>query len=118
MRELPAWTEDDARRFLAAIRDHRWYGPIRLDVLYDLRPSELLGLKATTVRVERGLAEVGGVPTHEENGLVSRADPSERNVAGWCVPQAANGPQVSSNDPGSWLLPLRSPPGVARELTH
>ena len=70
VREVPAWTEDDVRKFLAAVKDHRWYGPIRLDVLYGLRRSELLGLKwgdidlkAGTVRVERGLTEVGGVPT-------------------------------------------------------
>ena len=70
VREVPAWTEDDVRKFLAATKDHRWYGPIRLDVLYGLRRSELLGLKwgdidlkAGTVRVERGLTEVGGVPT-------------------------------------------------------
>ena len=68
--EVPAWTEDDVRKFLAAVRDHRWYGPIRLHVLYGLRRSELLGLKwgdidlkAGTVRIERGLTEVGGVPT-------------------------------------------------------
>lgn len=70
VREVPAWTEDDVRKFLAAVKDHRWYGPIRLDVLCGLRRSELLGLKwgdidlkAGTVRVERGLTEVGGVPT-------------------------------------------------------
>ena len=70
VREVPAWTEDDVRKFLAAVKDHRWYGPIRLDVLYGLRRSELLGLKwgdinlkAGTVRIERGLTEVGGVPT-------------------------------------------------------
>ncbi len=34
VREVPAWTEDDVRKFLAATKDHRWYGPIRLDVLY------------------------------------------------------------------------------------
>ena len=70
VREVPAWTEDDVRKFLAAIKDHRWDGPIRLDVLYGLRRSELLGLnwgdidlKAGTVRIERGLIEVHGVPT-------------------------------------------------------
>ncbi len=70
VREVPAWTEDDVRKFLAATKDHRWYGPIRLDVLYGPRRSELLGLKwgdidlkAGTVRLERGLTEVGGVPT-------------------------------------------------------
>ena len=47
-------------QFLAAVKDHRWYGPIRLDVLYGLRRTELLGLKwgdvdlkAGTVRIER-----------------------------------------------------------------
>ena len=63
---------DRGRRpqFLAAVKDHRWYGPIRLDVLYGLRRSELLGLKwgdvdlkAGTVRIERALTEVRGRPT-------------------------------------------------------
>ena len=45
VREVPAWTEDDVRRFLAAVKEHRWHGPIRLNVLYGLRRSELLGLK-------------------------------------------------------------------------
>ena len=70
VREVPAWTEDDVRKFLAASKDHRWYGPIRLNVLYGLRRSELLGLKwgnvdlkVGTVRIERALTEVRGRPT-------------------------------------------------------
>jgi hypothetical protein len=39
VREVPAWTEDDVRRFLAASKDHRWYGPLRLNVLNGLRPQ-------------------------------------------------------------------------------
>lgn len=65
--EVRAWTEGDVRRFFAAIKEHRWYGPIRL---YGLRPSELLGLKwgdvdlkAGTVRIERALTGVRGGPT-------------------------------------------------------
>jgi integrase len=90
VREVPAWTEDDVRKFLAAVKEHRWYGPIRLDVLYGLRRSELLGLKwgdidlkAGTVHVERGLTEVGGVPTwtDDKNARSRRTIPIDPTTA-------------------------------------
>ena len=68
-REAQTWTEDEVRRFVAAIDDHRWAAPIRLCVLYGLRRSELLGLrwscvdlKRRAIRIERGLVEVHGRP--------------------------------------------------------
>jgi integrase len=68
-REAHTWTEDEVRRFVAAIDDHRWAAPIRLCVLYGLRRSELLGLrwscvdlKRRSIRIERGLVEVHGRP--------------------------------------------------------
>jgi integrase len=68
-REAATWTEDEVRRFVAAIDDHRWAAPIRLCVLYGLRRSELLGLswssvdlKRGSIRIERGLVEVHGRP--------------------------------------------------------
>lgn len=74
VREVPAWTEDDVRRFLAAVKERRWHGPIRLNVLYGLRRSELLGLKcgdidlkAGSVRIEGALTEVRGRPTWTES---------------------------------------------------
>lgn len=73
-----------------AIKDHRWYGPIRLDVLYGLRRSELLGskrgdidLKAGIVRIERGLTEVRGRPTWTDgkNARSRRTIPIDPTIA-------------------------------------
>lgn len=68
-KDVAAWNEDELGRFLAAIAEHRWAGPLRLAVLYGLRRSELLGLtwsavdlRKRTVRIERALIEVHGRP--------------------------------------------------------
>lgn len=72
-REAYAWSDDEIRRFLSVVDDHRWGGPIRLSTLYGLRRSELLGLMwddidlvARTVSVNRGLIEVEGRPVWSE----------------------------------------------------
>ena len=54
-REAQTWTEDEVRRFVASIDDHRWAAPIRLCVLYGLRRSELLGLRWSCVDLKRAL---------------------------------------------------------------
>ena len=68
-----AWTEDELRRFLAGIAEHRWCGPLRLSALYGLRRSELLGLtwsnvdlNGATVRISQALIEVHGRPEWSE----------------------------------------------------
>lgn len=68
-REVDVWTDDEIDRFKTTIATHRWGGPIRLEVFYGMRRSEVLGLgwsavdlEAGTVRIERGLVEVNGKP--------------------------------------------------------
>lgn len=68
-REVDAWDEVALGKFLQAIDGHRWGAPLRLEVMYGLRRSELLGLcwsavdlKKGTVRIERALVEVHGRP--------------------------------------------------------
>lgn len=72
-REEDAWDEAQVRQFLATVADHRWGGPLRLDVLYGLRRSELLALRwkgidldAGTVTIAGGLVEVRGTPIWTE----------------------------------------------------
>ena len=72
-KEVEAWTEDQVRKFLAALKGHRWAGPIRLSSLYGLRRSELLALKwddidfdERTVRIDEALIEVEGRPVFTE----------------------------------------------------
>ncbi|HZA77781.1 MAG TPA: hypothetical protein VE623_15475 [Acidimicrobiales bacterium] len=43
-KEVGAWTEEQAARFLAVCADHRWAVAFRLGVLYGLRHSEALAL--------------------------------------------------------------------------
>jgi integrase len=66
-REVDAWDERQVAIFLRGSAGHRWAGPLRLEVLYGLRRSELLGLKwddldfdGATVRVDEALVEVKG----------------------------------------------------------
>lgn len=68
-RATEVWTEEQIQHFLVAIRGHRWEGPFRLEVLYGLRRSELLGLRWSavdlrkrTVRVEGAVVDVAGRP--------------------------------------------------------
>lgn len=84
-----AWTEDELRRFLTAIADHRWAGPLRLAALYGLRRSELLGLtwsvvdvRKGTVRIEQALIEVHGRPEWSEgkNSRSRRTIPVDKSV--------------------------------------
>ena len=42
-----AWDDEELDAVLDTIRDHRWGGPMRLEVLYGLRRSELLALRWT-----------------------------------------------------------------------
>ncbi len=72
-KEVDAWDEDQVRKFIAAIKGHRWAGPIRLSTLYGLRRSELLALRwddidfdERTVRIDEALIEVEGRPVFTE----------------------------------------------------
>ena len=63
-KEADAWDDDELDRFLEACRSHRWGGPMRLEVLYGLRRSELLALvwdnvdlNAASVTIKAGLIE-------------------------------------------------------------
>ncbi|MEY2959147.1 MAG: hypothetical protein RLZZ01_1715 [Actinomycetota bacterium] len=84
-----AWTEDELRKFLATIADHRWAGPLRLAALYGLRRSELLGLTWSavdvhkgTVRIEQALIEVHGRPEWSEgkNARSRRTIPIDKSA--------------------------------------
>lgn len=62
-----AWDSDEIERFVAVTRDHRWGGPILLQLMYGLRRSELLALywsnvdlDAGTVAIVAGLVESDG----------------------------------------------------------
>jgi integrase len=72
-KEIDAWDDAQVQTFLAAIADHRWAGPLRLEVLYGPRRSEVLGLHwrdvdldARTVTIDGGRVEVRGVPIWTE----------------------------------------------------
>ncbi len=47
-----SWTLDEARRFLAGVRDHRLYAAFHLGLVTGLRRGELLGLRWTDVDLE------------------------------------------------------------------
>jgi integrase len=64
-KEVDAWTDEQAARFLTVSADHRWAVAFRLGVLCDLRRSELLALKWDdfdaingTLRIDDGLVAV------------------------------------------------------------
>ncbi len=66
-REVETWDERQVARLLQVSADHRLGGPIRLEVLYGLRRSEILALHwknvdlaARTVVVDEGLVDVKG----------------------------------------------------------
>jgi integrase len=70
VKEVDAWDDAQLQRFLDIADAHRWAGPLRIAVLYGLRRSEVLGLhwsevdlKKGTIKIERALVEVRGVPT-------------------------------------------------------
>jgi integrase len=70
VKEVDAWDDAQLQRFLDVADAHRWAGPLRIAVLYGLRRSEVLGLhwsavdlKKGTIKIERALVEVRGVPT-------------------------------------------------------
>ena len=89
--ESVVWTESQVQRFLKAIEEHRWEGPLRLAVLYGLRRSELLGLRwkavnlrKGTVRIERGVVDVAGRPEWSEgkNERSRRTIPIDNETVG------------------------------------
>jgi len=66
-KDADAWDSDEIERFVAVTRDHRWGGPILLQLMYGLRRSELLALRwssvdldAATVAIVAGLVESDG----------------------------------------------------------
>ena len=90
VKEADAWTDDDVRKFLATVKEHRWGGPLRLAVLYGPRRSELIGLrwadidlKKMTVRIERGLVAVSDGPTWSDgkNSRSRRIIPIDPDMA-------------------------------------
>ena len=90
VKEVEAWDDDDLFRFLAAVEDHRWAGPLRLSALYGLRRSELLGLhwsavnlRTGKVRIEAALVEVRGRPVWSEgkNARSRRTIPIDAQTA-------------------------------------
>ena len=63
----PPFSPDEARRFMAAVENHRLYAPWVVLIMLGLRRSEACGLHwsdvdldAGTLRVERGLQRAGG----------------------------------------------------------
>lgn len=88
--DVKAWDDVEVRRFLAAVADHRWGGPIRLEVLFGLRRSELLALRwsdldldAQRVRIDDGLIAVAGrsVWTDGKNERSRRTIPIDEATA-------------------------------------
>ena len=86
-------------------------------------PANRRGLTAPAIAAcRRGRSTTARGSRQEEPGLASTWPIVAAGPRRWWVPQAAYGPQGSSNNPGSWLSPLRSPPGFfdsrsARPLT-
>lgn len=61
-KDADAWDGDEIERFVAVARDHRWGGPILLQLMYGLRRSELLALHWSSVELEAGtIAIVAGL---------------------------------------------------------
>lgn len=57
-RVTDAWDGDEIERFVAVTRDHRWGGPILLQLMYGLRRSELLALHWSAVDLEAGTVAI------------------------------------------------------------
>jgi integrase len=83
-KEVGAWTEEQATRFLAVCADHRWAVAFRLGVLYGLRRSEALALKwddldtkKGTLRIDEGLVAVrqGAAWSNAKNARSRRVIP-------------------------------------------
>ncbi len=53
-----AWDSDEIERVVAVTRDHRWGGPILLQLMYGLRRSELLALHWSAVDLEAGTVAI------------------------------------------------------------
>ncbi|MBA2283642.1 MAG: site-specific integrase [Acidimicrobiia bacterium] len=89
-KETEAWDEAEVRRFVDAVGEHRWSGPMVLLVLYGLRRSELLALrwsdldlKAGRVVIDEGLVSVRGkqVWTEGKNARSRRTIPIDKATA-------------------------------------
>ncbi len=69
--EMRAWTAEEARRFLAAVRDHRLHALFVLSLSTGMRVGEMLALRwrdaaADGIHVRRSLGRVEGVPWFHE----------------------------------------------------
>ena len=57
-KEVDAWDDEQLDRFLSTVADHRLGGPIRLELLYGLRRSELLALRWSDVDLRAGVVTI------------------------------------------------------------
>lgn len=78
-KEAEAWDDDELHAFLETIRDHRWGGPMRLEVLYGLRRSELLALRWHKVDLEVGEISIDQGLVEADGALVWSAGKNARS---------------------------------------
>ncbi len=57
-KDTDAWDSDEVERFVTVVRDHRWGGPILLQLMYGLRRNELLALHWSVVGVDAGTVSI------------------------------------------------------------
>lgn len=76
VKEVEAWDDDDLFRFLAAVEDHRWAGPLRLSALYGLRRNT----SPNHVRVILGARSDRGSRRSGGRRAADRAGPSRARL--------------------------------------
>jgi integrase len=78
-KEAEAWDDHQLDRFLAVCRAHRWGGPMRLEVLYGLRRSELLALLWDNVDLDAGSVTIRAGLIEAQSGLYSSDGKNRRS---------------------------------------
>jgi integrase len=78
-KEAEAWDDDQLDRFLSVCRNHRWGGPMRLEVLYGLRRSELLALVWSSLDLEAGSVTIKAGLIEAQAGLYSSDGKNRRS---------------------------------------
>jgi integrase len=78
-KEAESWDDEQLDRFLTVCRTHRWGGPMRLEVLYGLRRSELLALVWDNVDLEAGSLAIRAGLIESQAGLYSSDGKNRRS---------------------------------------
>lgn len=74
-----AWDDEQLDQFLTVCRDHRWGGPMRLEVLYGLRRSELLALVWSALDLDAGSVTIKAGLIEAQAGLYSSDGKNRRS---------------------------------------